>query len=146
MRLFIHQARPEILQQEGLLGALQLRLAAVEGRADLRVQLCAGEMPRFPLPLEGALYQVAQEALNNILRHAHATSVVVNLRCETEEVILEISDDGRGFDVSHSGNGGMGLNNMREAIREVGGALEITSVPGKGTTVRATVPDQGARI
>ena len=61
-------------------------------------------------------------------------------------MILEISDDGRGFDMSHSGSGGMGLNNMREAIREVGGALEITSVPGKGTTVRATVPDQGARI
>ncbi len=140
MRLFIHQLRPDVLEQEGLVGALQLRLAAVEGRADLHVSLCADEVPRFPPPVESALYQVAQEALNNVLRHACASSVTVTLRCETRRVALEVTDDGCGLDPSRVTNAGMGLNNMHEAVSEVGGTLEILSAPNQGTTVRAIVP------
>ena len=140
MRLFIYQSRPEVLQHEGLVSALQSRLAAVEGRADLQVHLCADELPGLPLPLGSALYQVAQEALNNVLRHAKASSVAVVLRCDGDEVTLEVSDDGAGFDTTREDRGGMGLSSMREAIREVGGMLEITSAPGKGTTVWVSVP------
>ena len=140
MRLFIYQSRPDVLEQEGLVGALQLRLAAVEGRADMQVNFCADGSLKLALPLECALYKVAQEALNNILRHARATAVNINLRCEEDRVTLEVSDDGCGFDVQHPHYGGMGLESLRVITQEVGGTLEITSTPAKGTTVRATVP------
>ena len=142
MRLFIHQARPDVLEQEGLVGALQLRLAAVEGRSSMQVHLHADETIELPLPLEGALYQVAQEALNNALRHARATSVVVSLRREGNQATLEVTDNGRGFDTLHPGDGGMGLDGMSQVIQEVGGTLKVISEPGKGTTVRAIVPNK----
>ncbi len=68
--------------------------------------------------------------------------MVVNLRCEGNLVTLEVADDGRGFDTMQPGDGGTGLDNMREVVQEVSGTLEITSEPGKGTTVRAIVPIQ----
>ncbi len=139
MRLFIHQLRPEHLAQEGLVGALHLRLAAVEGRADIRTDFRADEAIPLALPLENALYQVAQEALNNVLRHAHATAVTVALRRDGSQAILEVTDNGCGFDPLTVGCGGMGLAAMREAMQEVGGDLAIVSAPGAGTRVTASV-------
>jgi len=140
IRLFIHQLRPSVLEQEGLIGAIHLRLAAVEGRADIRTSLLADDTLRLPAAVEEALYQTAQEALNNTLRHAHATSVAVTLRQCDDGVLLEICDNGCGFAPDAPRTGGMGLENMQARAEALGGTLTIRSAPGQGTTVRVTVP------
>jgi signal transduction histidine kinase len=91
------------------------------------------------MPVRYALYQVAQEALNNILRHAHATHVTLHLAYRDGQHILEIRDDGCGFDPQSPRMGEMGLDNMRQRIAEIGGRLDIISAPGQGTTIRAGV-------
>lgn len=140
MRLFIYQLQPIELEQ-GLVAALHHRLAAVEGRVGLGAHLLVEDNvpPSLPIPVRHALYQVAQEALNNILRHAHATNVTIHLDYQDDQYILEIRDDGCGFDPQAPGAGGMGLDNMRQRMAEIGGRLDITSAPGQGTNIRAGV-------
>jgi len=132
------------LEQDGLIGALHKRLAAVEGRADIQARLLADDGIHLPLPEEATLYQIAQEALNNALRHAHATTVTVHLGREGRQVILEIMDDGCGFDPESVAHGGMGLGNMRQRAEQIGGVLKITSVPGTGTRVKVSLPEATA--
>jgi signal transduction histidine kinase len=140
IRLFIHQLRPSALEQEGLVGAIQLRLAAVEGRADIQTRLQADETIRLPRMVEESLYQVTQEALNNTLRHAQATSVTVTLQQHDDYVLLEICDNGSGFDPHAHRTGGMGLENMQVRVQNLGGTIDLLSTPGQGTTVRVVVP------
>jgi signal transduction histidine kinase len=135
MRLYIHQLRPAVLAEEGLVGGLHQRLAAVEGRSDVQARLLADESIELPAPMEEALYHIAREALNNALKHARAASVSVTLSRQAEQVVLEIMDDGCGFDPESVGQAGMGLTNMRERAESIGGALTVTSKPGAGTRV-----------
>ncbi len=144
MRLFIHELHPGILEQNGLVAALQLRLAAVEGRADTQVRLVAEEPLELPKDLESALYRIALEALNNSMRHADAGKVTVLLWREQNEVLLEVADDGCGFDPEQHANGGMGLDNMRLYASEIGARLQVNSALAQGTTIRVAVP--GGRI
>jgi nitrate/nitrite-specific signal transduction histidine kinase len=140
MRLLIHELRPPALEEDGLLGALHQRLEAVEKRAGVNARLIADAIVQFPRPVEEGLYRIAQEALNNALKHAAANNVVVRLANEDSRTVLEVEDDGRGFIVdSADGRGGMGLANMRERARKLGGSLAVLSAPGRGTIVRATV-------
>jgi signal transduction histidine kinase len=132
MRLFIHQLRLPELEQAGLIDALELRLAAVEGRSDVKAQLVADQDIRLPLSIEMAFYHIAQEALNNSLKHAQAAHVTVTLQRSPAGVVLEVVDDGRGFDPGQAGQGGMGLGNMQARAREIGACLEILSQPGQG--------------
>jgi signal transduction histidine kinase len=114
---------------------LHQRLAAVEGRADVQARLLADDLPDLPLPIAEALYYIAQEALNNTLNHAHAASVSVHLHLKGEQLILEVTDSGRGFDLAIN-RGGLGLTHMRERAEQLGGSIEINSMPGLGTTIR----------
>jgi signal transduction histidine kinase len=139
MRLFIHQLRLPELEEEGLINALDLRLAAVEGRADVKAQLIADETIHLPLPIETALYHIAQEALNNALKHARARNVVVTLARRAGGMILEVSDDGCGFDPLTVKPGGMGLQNMQTRAAEIGARLDILSQPGGGARVTVTL-------
>ncbi len=97
-------------------------------------------MIRLSLPIETELYYIAQEALNNILKHAHAQSITVYLSREEEQIVMEVIDDGCGFEVEAARlSGGLGLNNLRERARRINGLLKITSTPGRGTRVRVAV-------
>jgi signal transduction histidine kinase len=89
-----------------------------------------------------ALYRVAQEALRNVERHARAESARLTLRADGAHVILDVTDDGRGFDVAEAEarRPGMGLFSMRERLGLVGGALDVHTSPGRGTRVRARAP------
>jgi len=139
MRLLIYKLRPSILSQEGLARALQQRLNSVEGRAGVKGQLIVeGETKLSPL-IEDALYQIAQEALNNALKHAMASEVIVSLDIsDSSQVVISIEDDGRGFDLeSASQSDGMGLTSMQERVENHGGTLRIQSTLGQGTTVEA---------
>ena len=140
MRLLIFELRPPVLEQEGLVAALNARLEAVEGRSNLQTKfVVAGERDLSP-PMEHALYRIAQESLNNVLKHAHAHHVTVSLRLERSRVILEIADDGAGFDPATAGDGGgMGLRGIAERVAQLGGQVAVLSAPGAGTRVRVEV-------
>jgi signal transduction histidine kinase len=138
MRLFLHEMQPVDLK-DGLVSSLHHRLAAVEGRADIKARLLADENIQLTKDKEIALYYIAQEALNNILRHAHAKTVAINLKQTRQNVILKIVDDGRGFDIKKIDQGGMGLRNIKERALQVNGKFKITSTPGAGTKISVTV-------
>lgn len=141
MRLLIYELRPAALAQGGLRDALERRLEAVERRARIAFSFSA-ERFTAPVPsaVEDALYRIAQEALNNVLRHAQATAVAVGLATGDGWVELTVADNGVGFDPqAASESGGMGLSNIRQRVEELGGLLDITSQPGQGAQVRVRI-------
>jgi signal transduction histidine kinase len=87
---------------------------------------------------EVAVYRVAQEALHNALRHSGGRHVAITLRGTSKRLVLEVADDGGGFDTAAAS--GIGLVSMRERAAAAGGAVRVTSKPGEGTTVRLEVP------
>lgn len=139
MRLFLFEMKPVDLEREGLVAILHQRLAAVEGRADIKARLVADDKITLSLDKQVALYYIAQEALNNVLKHANAKSVKVLLGKKRGKVTLEVQDDGQGFATEAMGRGGMGVRNMKERAAKINGKLKITSSPGKGTKIVVAV-------
>ena len=141
MRLLVYELRPQILQNEGLVGALEHRLAAVERRAGINARLHSDQEIDLPQNVEEELFYITMEALNNALKHANASEVVLWLKVEEESLILTVEDNGRGFDSELSkSHGGIGLSSMIERAEKIGGSLSIQSEPGAGTTVTVSVP------
>lgn len=138
LRLFLFQMQPFDLEKEGLISVLHHRLAAVEGRADIKARFLADEPILLSKEKEVALYYIAQEALNNVLRHAFAKSVTVTLKQGYKYVTLEVVDDGCGFDNTKLDRGGLGLKNIAERVKQENGKLRISSKPGKGTIIKVT--------
>jgi GAF domain-containing protein/HAMP domain-containing protein len=140
MRLLIFELRPPILEEEGLVTALQTRLEMVEGRSGLEIAFNAERVGDLSPEIEEGLYRIAQEVLNNILKHAQAQLVTVHLCRAQQKIILEIADDGIGFDpATIQGKGGLGLEGMEERVALLGGQLLVSGKPGEGTTVRVEV-------
>ncbi len=140
MRRLVYELRPPALEREGLVGAIQRRLGAVERRVGVKAHLLVDDMIELPASVEEGLYHIAQEALNNALKHAAATSVTMRIRVVDEQVELEVVDNGIGFDPDTAGNGGgMGLVNMQERAKELGGTLRTVSAPGEGTKVSVSL-------
>jgi signal transduction histidine kinase len=140
MRLLVYELRPLALKSEGLVGALEQRLETVERRAGIQARvLVEGEVDLAP-GLEEELYGIAQEALNNALKHARASKIVLSVRMVDKSVILEVADDGQGFDQAEvQVKGGLGLISMQERAEKIGGQLDIDSAPGEGTRVSVKV-------
>jgi signal transduction histidine kinase len=137
MRLLLYELRPSALAEEGLVGALRRRLDTVEKRVGIEGRVLSDTLIELPASVEEGLYHIAQEALNNALKHAGATSVTVHLHTEGEHVILEVIDNGVGFDPDIvSDQGGMGLTNIRERAERLGGTLTIFAQPGQGTRIQ----------
>lgn len=140
MRLMVYELRSPALEQEGLANALERRLAAVERRAHVKARLLVEGEIRLSPQHEQGLYRIALEALNNSLKHAAATRVVVRIRGDRRSLELEVEDDGVGFDLNGKDcAGGMGLAGMRERAERMGGALKVVSAPGEGTRVSIRV-------
>jgi signal transduction histidine kinase len=143
MRLLVYELRPLALAQDGLVGALRQRLEAVERRTAVQAQLQADVRLDLPGRIEEALYHIAQEALNNALKHAAATAVTVSIGTINGRIELEVTDNGAGFDPRVvEGQGGLGLTSMRERVEKLGGALTILSMPGEGTKVTVSLEVQ----
>jgi signal transduction histidine kinase len=140
MRLLVFELRPPILQEEGLVTALETRLEAVERRVGLQTAFHVEGKSRPPPEVEEGLYRIALEALNNALKHAGARSITVSLKLDPRTASVEVVDDGIGFDpMAGCKSGGMGLRGMAERAEQMGGRLNVESEPGVGTTVRVEV-------
>jgi signal transduction histidine kinase len=131
--------RPSMLDDLGLTAAIQWQAREVSRRTGLSVKVSAeAEADGLPEGLSICLYRIAQEALQNVARHAQAKTVHVELKQNADRLVLSVQDDGIGFDAENVR--GMGTVGMEERLRQVGGVLRVTSQPGKGTTVVAEVP------
>jgi PAS domain S-box-containing protein len=140
IRLLVYELRPSVLEQEGLVGAIQQRLGAVERRAGVRAHLLVDDAIQLPAPVEEGLYRIAQEALNNALKHAAASSVTVRIWAMDGHVELTVADNGIGFVSDATGKeGGLGLATMQERAEKLGGTLQIVSAPQAGTRVSVRV-------
>lgn len=140
MRLLVYELRPPELEKVGLTRSLRQRLQAVEGRAGLEARIISDNLIKLPEDVEKELYFIAQEALNNALKHASATSIIVHLREDKGQAELEIIDDGVGFELDTIGDrSGMGLRGIRERAEKLGGTATIQSVLGEGTSIKITL-------
>jgi ligand-binding sensor domain-containing protein/signal transduction histidine kinase len=141
MRLLIFQLRPPVLDRGGLVAALQMRLDAVEARSGVQAELQVDGSEALPRTVQVELYNIAQEALNNVIKHALAHRVQVRLQFGDALTRLEVCDDGVGFEPAIARlRGGFGISGMEERAQGIGGTLLIESTPGQGTRVAVQVP------
>ncbi len=141
MRALIFELRPESLESEGLVAALEKQAAAVRARQRFNVDLTLCPEPEWlTLDQKEALYRIAQESMHNIIKHAQANWIGLRLDAIPGALVLEIVDDGNGFDSGGAFPGHLGLISMRERMANIGGTLAIDSHPGAGATIRAELP------
>jgi signal transduction histidine kinase len=145
MRALIFELRPESLQTEGLVAAIEKHIASTRARYSLDVTADLCPEPQVSIEVKEALYRVAQEALHNVVKHAHAHKVDVRLCSDNGAVELDVQDDGRGFDPAASYPGHVGLHSMRERIEKLRGSIAIESAAGNGSSVRARIPIPNGR-
>jgi signal transduction histidine kinase len=145
MRTLLLELRPAALAEANMAELLRQLGEAVTGRTGVPVQVAVEGTCRFPTDVHVALYRIAQEAMNNVVKHAGARQVEVKLRCTYvsagidrepgERVELDVKDDGRGFDPSSVPPDRLGLGIIRERAQAIGASLQIISQPGQGTQI-----------
>ena len=140
MRALIFELRPESLAQEGLLAAIEKQVASTRARYGVAVDAALEGEPDVPLSIKEVLYRVAQEALHNVVKHARATHVDLYLGTVGGAIVLDLRDDGQGFDPAGEFPGHLGLKSMRERVDRVGGTISIESEPGLGAHLRVEIP------
>jgi signal transduction histidine kinase len=145
VRTLLYELRPLVLESQGLTAALETYIAKLQKpgspHISLEVQDFAG---RLDHRAEISVFGIVQEAVNNILKHAQASTVVITISGSPEKLRMTIRDDGKGFDPKqvqekYAQRGSFGLLNMQERASRIGGDLQITSQAGQGTTVTLTV-------
>lgn len=138
--------RPSILDDLGLVPALQWQAREFESRAGTPCETALSQnlsQRELDPDLSTALFRIAQELLTNVMRHAHASHVRLALHEESDGLVLEVSDDGRGIaEREYVNPTTLGLRGMQERVALFGGTLHIHGEPGKGTTVRAWMPQR----
>jgi signal transduction histidine kinase len=145
VRRFSHELRPGVLDQLGLVAALELIIEEFNARNQIQIEFhVEGKERRLSGEEEQSLFRIAQEALNNIYKHSQAIHALVKLRFDSQFVSLEIHDDGKGFSTSDMdlaiSKGRLGLLGMRERAKLINAQLKIISTPNCGTTVRVELP------
>ncbi len=146
MRALIFELRPESLQNEGLLIAFQKQAEALCARHRIDVQTDLGNHePPISLSAKEALYRIGLEAVQNTIKHAAASRIDLRLRVLNEHVVLEVHDNGRGFDMADRFPGHFGLSTMRERAEQLGGIFDLSSTINQGTTVQVSLPIQPER-
>ncbi len=138
MRALIFELRPEALETEGLAGLLRRQAEALQARHGLQVHVGITEPP-LALDAKAMLYRVAQEALHNVVKHAQASRVQVDLELSGGVVRLTVRDDGSGFEAKDRSTEAFGIYSMTERMTLLGGRLDVVSVPDEGTTVTASL-------
>jgi two-component system sensor histidine kinase UhpB len=137
------ELRPPLLDEYGLGAALAWHAEEFARRTGIKVSVddeAAEAVRSLRLEAALALYRIAQEALNNVLKHARAAAVRIEVTLDGNDVVLSVQDDGAGFDFAHVPRGRLGMTTMRERAEAAGGRVQVDSAPGRGTRVVATVP------
>ena len=143
IRALIFELRPEYLEKEGLIAAFCKQTEALCMRHQLNVQMnVQTDEPNLSLPAKEAVYRIGLEALQNTLKHAEATQLKITLTVEANTLMLEIQDNGKGFDTNSMFESHYGLSNMRERAAQFGAVLKIASQPNTGTNVSVHMPIQ----
>ena len=147
IRSVVNDLRPSLLDDLGLLPALRSLVAQFAERSGLRVGFDAPRtLPPLSKEAELAVFRALQEALSNVARHADARTVDVRLRIRDGDLLLVVSDDGRGPESTDTTQlereGHMGLTGMRERLTAVGGRVSFDGHPGKGARLEIQVPLQ----
>jgi signal transduction histidine kinase len=144
LRDLSHELRPTMLDDLGLVPALEFLADQVSKRTGITIVTEGSSGGRLGSAIETRLYRIVQESLTNVVRHARATSVTIDVERDGPVVRCSIHDDGIGFDVaaalSRKGDHGLGLLGIRERLASLHGRLNIESAPGRGTTLVATIP------
>ena len=135
LRLLAHELRPMMLHELGLEESLRSLATGLSTSRQRIVTNVAAPMPRLEETTEIAVYRIAQEALTNAVRHAHARLISLSLAPHGETLRLVVQDDGRGFDTRDSGTIALGIGSMEQRAIAIGGHVDLRSVPGQGTTV-----------
>ena len=141
MRLFLYKLQP-VDFRGGFVSVLMRRLDAVEGRGGLDVDLNIDQEIVLPPEDELHLFMIAQEALNNIIKHANANQIQVSYQKVKDQVSLEIRDNGSGFSPGEASRSGLGLQSMAERAEILGGTMKISASPGEGTKIVILVPEK----
>jgi signal transduction histidine kinase len=145
LRALLTNLRSDRLTSGGLTVALAHLAADVHTRHGLDIRLSLADEPDIPATTKDALLLISREALHNVVRHASADRVYMVLEVDAEELILLITDNGRGFAPVESRPGHFGLQSMRERAAAVGGMLELVSAVGRGTQIRVSIPVRAER-
>lgn len=140
MRAMIFELRPEALAREGLVAALRRQAASIEARHQVRVETSLPQEPSLTPAAREMFYRVAQEALQNVVKHARATRIVLSLDVGPDAITLVVQDDGRGFSTGGDFPGHFGLVSMRERAVQLGATTTLESAPGEGCTVSVRLP------
>lgn len=141
LRLMLHRLRSPILEQGNLLEALRYQAALFGERSPVPIEVSSDGKPRRLEPkVEHALLRIAQEAINNALKHAEANRIEVSLDFEEGQTTLSVRDDGKGFDPAVAGSG-LGSETIRNRAESIGGTVAVRSAQGSGTTLVVSVPD-----
>jgi PAS domain S-box-containing protein len=138
MRTLLLELRPATLMEVSIEELLRQLTEAARGRARIPIEVQIMGCGELPPAVKVAYYYVAQEALNNVTKHARATQVQVSLRCDNDRSMLEIEDDGQGFDATRVTPEHLGLAIMHERADSIGATLTIRSAHGAGTTITLT--------
>ena len=137
--------RPSMLDDLGLVPALEFQAREVARRTGIKVEVAAENVPdSLADAVRTCVYRVVQEALHNVSRHSGATAATVTVRNDGDALLLTVTDNGHGFDPGRTR--GLGMLGMEERIRQLGGKFEVQSEPGKGTELRATLPVETAAV
>jgi signal transduction histidine kinase len=139
MRALLYSLRPESLEEEGLVQALRRQAEALQARYGIQVDFKAHQEPVLDSASRLALFRVASESLHNVVKHSGARHVRMLLDGGKDQCVLEVVDDGIGFDPLSSGPDQYGLDSMRERVEGVGGHWQLRSAAGQGTTIRAVL-------
>ena len=141
MRALIYELRPESLETEGMISALRRQATALSARHNLEVDLeLDSEEPLLPIKTKEALYRIGIEAVQNTIKHALATQVKMTFHVTPQEVLLQVQDNGRGFDLTVPTPGHFGLIGMRERAENLGAQFGLQSAPGQGTSIQIRIP------
>jgi signal transduction histidine kinase len=142
----LYDLRTDVSEEQGLGEVLEQFVHRVMERSSLKIQVEADRGARLPMLQEREMWRVAQEALANVERHSRATAVRIVWRCDGERALIDVTDNGVGFDQARAGRiDSYGVLGMRERASSIGATLEIVSAPGRGTRVRCTLTPSEVR-
>jgi signal transduction histidine kinase len=144
LRRLSHELRPTVLDDLGLIPALEFLSEGVSKRTAIPIHVSGPREGRLPFAVETAVYRVVQEALNNIAKHAQARQAWIEIARQPGSLRCLVRDDGVGFDVASAaiknGQRGLGLVGIRERIEVLGGTFQLHSEPGRGTEISIIIP------